>query len=171
MLGKIFSFVAVDLIDKFHNIEKCMTNNSKVYAAIQSAVKYEKENNIHMVNSNATLSVLRLIRGLDFIRQLLDSIFQNKDNQKKPPELAWVVYDKTLAHRHKWTIRQLVKAGFYLLPRKSDLLKYMYHGVDPNNTDEQNNRLFLEFIEQLNHVYSIIHKVYDDYDFLELVLA
>lgn len=124
-----------------------------------------------MINHNATLSILRLIRGLDFIRKILDNLVHNQDNNKKTHDLAWNAYEQTLAFRHKWAVRQMVKAGMYLLPKKNELVNILLTGTDPNNTRKQNDAVSTDFINTINKVFSIIHKIYDENDFLELVLA
>ena len=99
----MFSFVAYDLVDKFQNIEKLQQQDDSMnYVTVESAIQYEKEQNIYMVNHNATLSLLRLIRGLDFIRKFLETFYDNIDSHKKTHELAVQVYEQTLAFRHKW---------------------------------------------------------------------
>lgn len=167
----MFSFVAYDLVDKFQNIEKLQQKDAEFkYATVESAIEHEKEQNIYMVNHNATLSLLRLIRGLDFIRKFLDTFYSHIDSPKKTHELAVQVYDQTLAFRHKWSVRQLVKAGLYLLPRKQDLVTVMLHGAE-NSTHKDHDMLMKDFMNTIDKVYSLIHKIYDDNDFLELVLT
>ena len=164
--------MAADLVDKFNNLEKCIANDQNGhYVTVQSALAYEKSTEIYMVNENATLSILRLIRGLDFIRTLLDSMHKTMDTNKKTHELAWQTYNQTLAFRHGWPVRQLVKAGFYLLPRKHDLFEIMLIGSEALNKPVDKDVLFDEFIKALDKVYSLIHKIYDENDFLELVLT
>ena len=68
-----------------------------------------------MGNQNATLSLLRLHRGLEFIRKFLENLHHNQDNKKKSHELASKAYTDTLSHRHHWAVRRLVSAGLYLL--------------------------------------------------------
>jgi hypothetical protein len=138
---------------------------------IQTAIEYEKSKDTFMVNHNATLSILRLIRGLDFIRQLIDGLNHSANDNKKIHEIAVHAYETTLSFRHKWAIRQLVKAGFYLLPKKSDLIEIMLHGAEHKSTKKEIEAVFQEFLTSINKVYSIIHKIYDENDFLELVLA
>lgn len=153
-------------------MEKCIaqdTNN--YYATVQSAIDYERKHEIYMENQNATLSILRLIRGLEFISKLLETMHINIDTNKKMHELAWQVYNQTLAHRHGWPVRQLVKAGFYLLPRKHDLFQIMLIGADTANGKKENDILFQEFTKSLDKVYTLIHTIYDENDFCELVLT
>lgn len=70
-------------------------------------------------------------------------------------------------------MRQLVKAGLYLLPRKQDLVTVMLHGADEKcpHLHKDNDELMKDFMRTIDKVYSIIHKIYDDHDFLELVLT
>jgi len=58
-----------------------------------------------------------------------------------------------------------------LLPKKSDLIEIMLHGADHKCTKKEIEVVFQEFLTSINKVYSIIHKIYDENDFLELVLA
>jgi len=169
-LGIVFNFVKTDLTDKFQNIEKCIENDATrtYYASVQSFIEHEKTNQIYMVNHNATVSLLRLIRGLDFIRMFLENLYNNKENSKKSPELAWTAYTETISFRHNWKVRTLVKTGMYLLPRKSDLIMAMSNGIE---NKQDCDRVFCEFLYTLNNVYMIIHKIYEKEDFLELVLV
>jgi hypothetical protein len=103
----------MELNDKFHNIEK-LTRSQETkafYTTIQSSIEYEKEKNIYMVNQNATLSLLRLNRGLEFIKKFLENLYQNQDNKKKTYELASKAYEDTLSFRHYFVVRRLVAAG------------------------------------------------------------
>lgn len=168
-LGKIFNFVKADLVDKFQNLDKCMKRDSKHYTTIQSSIEYEKQDKkVYMQNPNATLSILRLIRGLDFIRKFLENLYKNKDTNKKTPELAIWAYEETLAFRHNWVVRKMVRTGLYLLPYKADLISNMSHGVQ---NDKETDLIFKDFLGTIDSIYSIIHKLYDENNFLELVIA
>ncbi len=160
-------------MDKFQNLEKCMQNdqNKKNYSTVQSSIDYEKENNIYMINHNATLSLLRLIRGLDFIRKFLENLHKNRDNNKKTPELATIAYEQTLSFRHKWVVRKAVKTGLYLLPYKQDLLVIMTNGIESHMQENKSEAVFLEFLATIDKIYLIIHQVFEKNNFLELVLA
>jgi len=171
-LGKVFTFVKMDLVDKIDIIERCHQKDldengpsSLNYATVDGAVEYEKS----IGRDKATVAMLRLMRGLDFIRRFLDNFYKNQDNNKKPYDLALSAYEQSLAFRHSWAVRQLVKAGLCILPKKKDLVVYMYTGVNPNNTRDENNVLLQEFLDQFHMVYSSMHTLYDRHDFLELV--
>lgn len=166
----MFNFVKADLVDKFNNIEKCIQNDEtgKNYLTVQSIIDYEKSTNIYMINQNGTLSILRLIRGLDFIRTMVENLYRNKDNNKKTPELACAAYNKVLAFRHNWAVRKIVKAGLYLLPYKADMIITLSQGIEnPNDVNE----IFRDFMNTIDSTYMIIYQLYKENDFLELVLA
>jgi hypothetical protein len=99
----------MELNDKFTNIDK-LTQNDELkenYKTVKSLIEYEKKTNVYMINQNATLSLLRLNRGLEFLYKFLENIYNNQDNKKKSYELASKAYDDTLAFRHYWPVRRL----------------------------------------------------------------
>jgi len=171
-LGKVFGFVKSDLVDKLDIIEREIAQEQQdrdgvnvYYVTIHGAVVYEKS----IGKDTATVAILRLMRGLDFIRRFLEGLNKNQDTNKKPYDLALAAYEQTLAFRHTWTVRQLVKAGLCLLPSKKNLILYMHTGVPASNSRSENDLLYQEFLDQFQKVYSIIHKLYEKHDFLELV--
>lgn len=168
-LGKVFAFVKADIVDKFKNIDKLTKNDTQNnYKSVQSTVDYERSKNIYMVNSNGTLSVLRLMRGLHFLLTMIENLIANQHNDKKTPELCSQAYEGTLAFRHKWAVRKLVNAGFYILPYKADLIDSIASGIPP---DQDKAKFLSDYFATLKNVYHIIYKHYQKYDFLELVLA
>jgi len=172
-LGKVFGFVKSDLVDKLDTIDReilqeKLDNGGGVnvnYVTVHGAVEYEK----NVGKDTATVAILRLMRGLDFIRRFLEGLYKNQDTNKKPYDLALAAYEQTLAFRHTWTVRQLVKAGLCILPSKKNLIVYMYTGVQASNTRCENDAIFQDVLEQFHKVYSSIHKLYEKHDFLELV--
>ncbi|RNA14176.1 ceramide-1-phosphate transfer [Brachionus plicatilis] len=168
-LGKVFGFVVHDISDKFHKIEKTIAKDApnNNYATVHSAIEYEKANDIYMKEKKVTLSLLRLMRGLDFLRKFIEAIYYNQNTPKKSHELAWEVYEQTLAFRHKHMVRSLVKTGVHLLPKKQELYLKLTYGAEGTNFDD----LFKDFSNTLEKAYSILYKLYNDNNFLELVLA
>lgn len=186
-LGRIFSFVTAELNDKCSNIEKCIqkefttTNNNNTttsggsgpiyYATVKSAIEYEKSNGTYAIHKQTTISLLRLLRGLDFIRRLCDNAYSNMETNKRCHEIALEAYDETLAFRHRWGIRHLARVGFHLLPKKHDMIHYMLRGSPPYAHYKENDHLFQEFISTIHRVFFLVHKTYDENDFLELVFC
>ncbi len=105
----MFSFVKMELNDKFTNIDRLAQNDElkENYKTVKSLIEYEKITNVYMINQNATLSLLRLNRGLEFLYKFLENIYNNQDNKKKSYELASKAYNDTLAFRHYWPVRRL----------------------------------------------------------------
>jgi len=171
-LGKVFGFVKSDLVDKLDIIEREIRQEkeqcdgiNKHYVTIESTVEHEKS----IGKNTATIAILRLMRGLDFIQRFLEGLYKNQETNKKPYELALAAYEQTLAFRHTWTVRQLVKAGLCILPTKKNLIVYMYTGVPASNSRVENDMIFQDMLTQCQKVYSGIHKLYEMNDFLELV--
>ncbi|CAF0826502.1 unnamed protein product [Brachionus calyciflorus] len=168
-IGKVFGFVVSDIKDKFHKIDKAMIKdgNNNHYVTVHTAIEYEKSTGFYNDNKSVTLSLLRLMRGLDFLRKFIDSIYHNQNNSKKSHDLAWEVYEKTLAFRHKSMVRNLVKTGVHLLPKKQELFAKLCVGAGSINSDE----FFMEYFNTLEKVYMILYNLYSENNFLELVLA
>jgi hypothetical protein len=58
-----------------------------------------------------------------------------------------------------------------MLPTKLQLIDMMLTGVENKSNRIQNDNLFLEFLNILEKIHSVIHKEFDDNNFLELVIA
>lgn len=59
----------------------------------------------------------------------------------------------------------------YLLPAKSQLIDLMLTGCENKTNRKQNDEMFLEFINLLKKIHSMIYKEFDENNFLELVVA
>lgn len=150
-------------------IEKCIESDPVNYESVHSAVEYEKSIDIYKDHGQATVTILRLMRGLDFIRLLMDDAFVNMDTKKKCTDIALDAYDKTLAFRQKWTVRNITRAGFYMLPKKKEMIDFMLRGSPAYKNYKENDYVFKEFLAVIHQVYYLIHRTYYENDFLELV--
>lgn len=80
-------------------------------------------------------------------------------------------------HVKRWAIRHLVRMGMHLLPCKEDMIDMILKTAPPSNNykDSSDYReydsIIKDFIQVLNHVFSLVHKTYDNNDFLELVFV
>ena len=61
--------------------------------------------------------------------------------------------------------------GLYLLPNKSQLIDLMLTGVDNKLNRKENDEMFVEFLNVLQKIHLIIHKEFEENNFLELVVA
>ena len=57
------------------------------------------------------------------------------------------------------------------MPNKTQLVDLMLNGLENKSNKTHNNEFILEFLAILEKIYSIIHKEFDDNNFLELVVA
>merc|ERR1712127_218637 len=80
-LGKVFAFAAVDLRDKLNNLDRCLKEDKDNYVTIPRAISYEESTQIHMIDANATLSLLRLHRGLDLIKKVIEGVKESLKNE------------------------------------------------------------------------------------------
>lgn len=172
MMGRLFTFANIELNDKIGNVERCINNDTENhYVTVKSAIEYEKATGLYKTHSNTSVSLLRLLRGLDFIRKLLEMAYQNFDNDKKCYEIAWTAYQQTLGPRHPWAIRHLVRVGLRLLPRKEIMIDYIMCGLDRKKGENihAHESFVLETLDNLNKVFERVNKIYAENDFLELV--
>lgn len=171
MLGRIFGFVSWELNDKCGNVDKCIKKEPTKYRTVAEAIEHEKSTNIYKVHQNTSISLLRLLRGLDFIRRLVEKTYDQLESDKKLPELAYSAYEDTLAFRHRWAIRHLVRVGMYLLPTKEVMIDLILKTAPPCHHYKEHDTIIREFIAVLNEVYSLVHKTYQENEFLELVFV
>ncbi|EEB16424.1 glycolipid transfer protein, putative [Pediculus humanus corporis] len=146
LLGGAFQFVAsdvknkIEILNKFQNEE--LTKNEKLiyFSTVKSMVNHEIESNLlkdsKYVSGSRTL--LRLHRGLDFIRKFLKAIYDAENNEKLGV-IARETYDKTLAEYHSWIIKTSARVAMQFLPTRAELL----NKISKNNEDKLNQMLNL----------------------------
>jgi hypothetical protein len=167
----MFGFVSWELNDKCGRVENCMLSEPSEYTTVSNAIEYEKIQGIHKVNKNASISLLRLHRGLDLIRRLVENCYSNLESKRKLSELAYEAYEQTLAFRHKWAIRHLVRVGVHFLPNKHDLMDMILKTAPPCENGRDRDSLMYEYMSAVDRVHGVIYKIYEQNDFLELVFV
>ncbi|KAG8237719.1 hypothetical protein J437_LFUL017838 [Ladona fulva] len=138
LLGTIFGFVGSDVKSKIEILEKLMKESSQPdsFSTFKAMVQHEQENGLlgkdDYVSGSRTL--LRLHRGLDFIRLFLKKVgdLENKDNTSGVGQEA---YNETLAQYHPWLIRKGVLVSLYALPTRENLLLKVSVSQDRENCD------------------------------------
>lgn len=124
LMGSVFSFVSSDLKQKIDILTDLKNKNSQNYTTIKSMIEYEKENKLlekaEFVNGARTL--LRLHRGLDFIREFLQQLGDLSDIDKTAC-CCQDAYNKTLAKHHPWVIRKAAIVAMYTMPTREALFK------------------------------------------------
>ena len=58
-----------------------------------------------------------------------------------------------------------------MLPNKSQLIELMLTGIENKSDRKKNDEMLESFLNLLERIHSIIHKEFDENNFLELVVA
>ncbi|KAL2740452.1 ceramide-1-phosphate transfer protein [Vespula squamosa] len=136
LMGSVFSFVSSDLKQKIDVLADLLNKNDRNYVTIKSMIEYEKENKLlekaDYVNGARTL--LRLHRGLDFIREFLRQLSEISDTDKTST-CCQDAYNKTLAKYHPWVIRKAAVVAMYTMPTRELLLKKVCGANVQRNVD------------------------------------
>ncbi|XP_043279569.1 ceramide-1-phosphate transfer protein [Venturia canescens] len=124
LMGSIFSFVSSDLKQKIDVLNELVKKDEQSYETIKTMIQHEKENKLleksDFVNGSRTL--LRLHRGLDFIREFLRQL-GDLGEVDKTSSCCQDAYGKTLAKHHPWVIRTAASTAMYTMPTKQVLFK------------------------------------------------
>ncbi|RZF37044.1 hypothetical protein LSTR_LSTR017255, partial [Laodelphax striatellus] len=125
LLGTVFSFVGSEIKSKMEilvSLKKADENN--YFKTMKSMVEYEMKNNLlsdkNYISGSRTL--LRLHRGLDFLRQFLERV-GNLENHESTNNVGQEVYAATLAKYHSWLVRKGASMAMYVLPTREVLLQ------------------------------------------------
>ncbi|KAM0735346.1 Ceramide-1-phosphate transfer protein [Formica fusca] len=124
LMGSVFSFVSSDLKQKIDILTNLLKKNDQQYTTVKSMIEYEKENKQLDKSdlSNGTRTLLRLHRGLDFIREFLRQLGDLSDGDKTS-SCCQDAYNKTLAKHHPWVIRKAAIVAMYAMPNREALLR------------------------------------------------
>ncbi|XP_011696096.1 PREDICTED: ceramide-1-phosphate transfer protein [Wasmannia auropunctata] len=160
LMGSVFSFVSSDLKQKIDVLAELKDKDAQNYTTVISMIEYERDNNLlkkpKFVNGARTL--LRLHRGLDFIKVFLLQLSDLSDLDKTG-RCCQDAYNKTLAEHHPWVIREAAKVAMYTMPSKEALLKKVCGDNVQRNID-----VLPKMLEVTGDVLSRTHKIYDIYE-------
>ncbi|XP_011648158.1 ceramide-1-phosphate transfer protein [Pogonomyrmex barbatus] len=124
LMGSVFSFVSSDLKQKIDILIDLKNKDTQNYMTVKSMIEHEKENKLlektDFVNGARTL--LRLHRGLDFIREFLQQLGDLSDVDKTAC-CCQDAYSKTLAKHHPWVVRKAAVVAMYTMPTREALFK------------------------------------------------
>lgn len=157
LMGSVFSFVSSDLKQKIDILDELVSKDEQNYMTIKSMIEYEKENKLmekaDYVNGARTL--LRLHRGLDFIREFLRQLGELSDSEKTSA-CCQDAYNKTLAKHHPWVIRKAAVVAMYTMPTRELLFKKVCGANVQRNID-----ILPKMLEVTADVFDRTHSLYD----------
>jgi hypothetical protein len=129
LLGPALYFAGEHVFSQLQKLSDVVTQANT--ASIRTLVDNEGS-----TTGDATYALMRLVWMLDFAEALLTNLlFMPPDTPLR--ECARAAYEDRLADKHKWFIRQAVRASLYACPTRHTLLRHMqtHHGRSEGDED------------------------------------
>ncbi|KPJ10430.1 Glycolipid transfer protein domain-containing protein 1 [Papilio machaon] len=164
LIGSVFSFVSSDVKSKIKVMEKHREGDDAIYyESFKKMMKYEKETCLHEKNGfvSGSRTMLRLHRGLDFIRLFLKRL-SDSDDAVNTCTTCQSSYNETLAEFHPWYIRKAATLAMHALPTRPDLLKKIF-GTEDRLTEAMT--ILPQTLQSCDEVYQRVEQLYTDFDF------
>ena len=121
-------------------------------------IEHEK----HMADRCGTVSLLRLLRALEFTYHFLERAVVSPTETASSKHIAWDVYKQTLYKRHSKPVRATIWCATATIPKRESLKQTLARGqIEPQTAE----RCF----PLIESVFRDIHKLYQANDLLELV--
>jgi len=159
LLGSIFSFVSSDVKTKVEILEDFRANKEVAdnFKSIKQMILYEKDKELLQKKGyvSGSRTLLRLHRGLDFIRNFLRRLGEVEPDEKTSTACS-LSYNETLANFHPFLIRKSANIAMYALPQRDQLLNKVCSDVQKS-------------IEALPEMLKLTDTVYDRIDALYTV--
>ncbi|XP_063984899.1 ceramide-1-phosphate transfer protein [Diachasmimorpha longicaudata] len=164
LMGSVFSFVSADLKQKIDVLNELLNKEEEKYQTVKSMIEHEKENKLLDKGdySNGARTLLRLHRGLDFIREFLRQL-GNLSDADKTSSCCQDAYNKTLAKHHPWVIRKTAVVAMYTMPTRETLLKKVCGDNVQRNID-----VLPKMLEVTADIFNRTHSLYDFHELHEL---
>ncbi|KAH0547383.1 ceramide-1-phosphate transfer protein [Cotesia glomerata] len=156
LMGSVFSFVSSDLKQKIDVLNDLVIKNDN-YQSIKTMIDYEKENKLLEKSdyTNGARTLLRLHRGLDFIREFLRQLGELKETDKTS-NCCQDAYQKTLSKHHPWVIRKAAVVAMYTMPTREVLFKKVCGENVQRNVD-----ILPKMLEVTADIFNRTHNLYE----------
>lgn len=125
LMGTVFGFVGSEIGSKMEVLVELRSKHENGnFASMKKMIEYEIENNLLKDSKymSGSRTLLRLHRGLDFIRQFLKRVGELEPHENTN-SIGQEVYNNTLARYHPWLIRKGAIIAMYVLPTREALLQ------------------------------------------------
>ncbi|KAJ6643928.1 Ceramide-1-phosphate transfer protein [Pseudolycoriella hygida] len=160
LMGTVFGFVSSDVKSKIEILREFRKKeNFEKFVTFNSMLNYEKTtgllNKSDYVSGSRTL--LRLHRGLDFIREFLWNLSKLSPSEKTSA-VCQSAYNQTLAQYHPWLVRKGATVAMYTMPTRDQLLNKVCLDVDFAI------QLLPEMLETTKIVYDRTQQLFTDLD-------
>ncbi|KAJ8320200.1 hypothetical protein KUTeg_001787 [Tegillarca granosa] len=141
-----FAPVKMDFQGNIRKIQQKYSTNPESFLTLQSIVIAEMNSNQHHISSSATVALLWMKRGLQFIREFFFEVVEGKSDMVQSVGNA---YSRTLKPFHGWVVRGVFAVAVKALPYKDVFLSLL--GAPNSNV---NSPLFMQSLmaDLENHV-------------------
>uniref|UniRef100_A0A1B6M8G6 Glycolipid transfer protein domain-containing protein n=1 Tax=Graphocephala atropunctata TaxID=36148 RepID=A0A1B6M8G6_9HEMI len=165
LMGSVFGFVGSEISSKMEALEQVRSaNRSNNFTTMKNMVQFEIDKGMLKDSSyiSGSRTLLRLHRGLDFLRQFLRRIGEIQPDDKTNT-IGQEVYDQTLGKHHSWLIRKGARFAMFVLPTRDVLLER----VCGKNTQSALSAL-PDMLVSTNEVYDRTELYFKEKDLLNL---
>lgn len=125
-MGVVFGFVSKDLRLKMDILYEFLNKQEFAihFETVKKMIEYEKKNDLLLKKgyTSGSRTLLRLHRGLDFIRVFLKNVSELEDTANTSG-VCRAAYDQTLSHHHTFIIRSGARLAMHTMPTREELLK------------------------------------------------
>ncbi|XP_061339721.1 accelerated cell death 11-like [Gastrolobium bilobum] len=130
-IGFHFKFIEMDYVTKVNDIAEA----SKSFRTLQSMVDKDVQTNSVRKQGSHSRNLLKIKRGLDFLRLLFEQILLTEGNSIR--DAVSKAYTQIFNSYHGWALRKAVSARLHYLPTKQQLYKKL-------NEDESAARVLMQ---------------------------
>ncbi|VBB31936.1 unnamed protein product [Acanthocheilonema viteae] len=164
LLGKGFSFVEKDLLEKEKILHELHATDPVHYDTVNSMVSWECRSGAS--SEKVTTTLLRLHRALLFVIDFLKNLKDSREGDQISA-LCQASYDNTLSKHHSWFVRKLVGMATHLLASRDYLLNALINEKSPQHEHEVKQAI-TKLIDVTEEVFHRLQQIYEDKNILNL---
>ncbi|QHO37885.1 hypothetical protein HN51_004127 [Arachis hypogaea] len=131
LVGFHFKFIEMDYVTKVNDLMEA----SKSFKTLESMVDEDVKTNTVRKQGSHSRNLLKIKRGLDFLRLLFDQILLTEGNSVR--DAVSKAYTEIFHLRHGWALRKAVSSRLHHIPTKQQLFRKL-------NQDESSGRVLMQ---------------------------
>ncbi|XP_014255640.1 ceramide-1-phosphate transfer protein-like [Cimex lectularius] len=162
MGGILFNAVSTEISSKSNILQEYLQKDAETFSSLQKMIAYERRENQLNNGVCGCRTLLRLLRGLDFVRTFFEKVSQ-LNYEDSTSSVGTEAYNQTLAQHHGFFVRQAASIGLWTLPSKKELLRKLFG----DRTDEAMEALPVA-LKSCNCTYLKLHELFKSNNLLEL---
>ncbi|XP_027338825.1 accelerated cell death 11-like [Abrus precatorius] len=130
-VGFHFKFIEMDYVSKVKDIAEA----SKSFRTLQSMVDQDIQTNSVRIQGSHSRNLLKIKRGLDFLRVLFEQILLTEGNSIR--DAVTKAYTQIFNSYHGWALRKAVAARIHYIPTKQQIFRKI-------SEDESSGRVLMQ---------------------------